>query len=82
MVKTKKWICTVCGFVYEGDNPPDKCPQCGDPAEKFKELVEDENALNFVTEHTIGVAKDTDDEMRKDLNTHFMVFKKINCWWF
>ena len=39
MVKTKKWICTVCGFVYEGANPPAKCPQCGAPAEKFKELV-------------------------------------------
>ena len=72
MVKTKKWICSVCGFVYEGANPPAKCPQCGVSAEKFKELVEDDSALNFVTEHTIGVAKDTDDEMRKDLNTHFM----------
>ena len=72
MVKTKKWICTVCGFVYEGANPPAQCPQCKAPAEKFKELVEDENALTFVTEHVIGVAKDCDDEMKKDLNTHFM----------
>ena len=72
MVKTKKWICTVCGFVYEGANPPAQCPQCKVPAEKFKELVEDESALTFVTEHVIGVAKDCDDEMKKDLNTHFM----------
>ena len=72
MIKTKKWICTVCGFVYEGANPPAQCPQCKAPAEKFKELVEDENALTFVTEHVIGVAKDCDDEMKKDLNTHFM----------
>ncbi len=71
MVKTKKWICTVCGYVHEGATPPERCPQCGAPAEKFKELVE-EDTLNFVTEHVIGVAKDCDDEMKKDLNAHFM----------
>ncbi|RGV68308.1 rubredoxin-like domain-containing protein, partial [Enterocloster aldenensis] len=25
----KKWVCTVCGYVYEGENAPEKCPQCG-----------------------------------------------------
>ena len=25
----KKWVCTVCGYVWEGENPPEKCPQCG-----------------------------------------------------
>ena len=29
----KKWICTVCGYVHEGEQPPEKCPQCGVPAE-------------------------------------------------
>ncbi len=67
----KKFICTVCGYVHEGDEAPEKCPVCGVPASKFKELVEDE-ALQFVTVHEIGVAKDTDDEMKKDLNAHFM----------
>ena len=67
----KKFICTVCGYVHEGDSAPEKCPACGVPASKFKELVEDE-ALQFVTVHEIGVAKDTDDEMKKDLNAHFM----------
>lgn len=66
----KKWICSVCGYVHEGPNPPATCPQCKQPAEKFKEMVEDE--LTFVTEHVIGVAKDTDAEMKKDLNAHFM----------
>ena len=33
----KKWVCTVCGYVHEGDTPPEKCPTCGVPAEKFKE---------------------------------------------
>ena len=68
----KKFICTVCGYVHEGDSAPEKCPQCGVPASKFKELVEDSNALAFVTEHEIGVAKGCDDEMIKDLNAHFM----------
>ena len=67
----KKFICTVCGYVHEGDEAPAKCPQCGVPASKFTELKEDE-VLQFVTEHVIGIAKDTDDEMKKDLNAHFM----------
>lgn len=68
---SKKFICTVCGYVHEGDAAPEKCPQCGVPASKFKEL--DETALlQFVTEHVIGIAKDTDDQMRADLNAHFM----------
>ena len=67
----KEWICTVCGYVAEGENPPAKCPQCGAPASKFKELNKEE-LLQFVTEHEIGVAKGTGDEMIKDLNTHFM----------
>jgi len=67
----KKFICTVCGYVHEGDEAPEKCPQCGVPASKFKELIES-GGLSFVTEHEIGVAKGCDDEMIKDLNAHFM----------
>ncbi|MBO5242900.1 MAG: NADH peroxidase [Muribaculaceae bacterium] len=66
----KKFICTVCGYVHEGDSAPEKCPQCGVPASKFKELDESA-ALKFVTEHEIGVAKGTDEEMIKDLTAHF-----------
>ena len=66
----KKFICVVCGYVHEGDEAPEKCPLCGAPKSKFKEV--DESAeLNFVTEHEIGVAKGCDDEMIKDLNAHF-----------
>lgn len=68
---SKKFICTVCGYVHEGDSAPEKCPQCGVPASKFKELDE-AAALSFVTEHEIGVAKGSDEEMIKDLNAHFM----------
>lgn len=66
----KKFICTVCGYVYEGEHAPEKCPMCGVPASKFKELKED-GAMQFVAEHEVGVAKGCDDEMIKDLNAHF-----------
>ena len=66
-----KFICTVCGYVHEGDTAPEKCPQCKVPANKFKTLEEGEK-LTFVTEHEIGVAKGCDDEMIADLNAHFM----------
>lgn len=66
----KKFICTVCGYVYEGEHAPEKCPMCGVPASKFKELKED-GAMQFVAEHEVGVAKGCEDEMIKDLNAHF-----------
>ena len=67
----KKFICTVCGYVHEGETAPEKCPQCQQPANKFKE-VEVGEKLNFVTEHVVGVAKGCDEQMIKDLNAHFM----------
>ena len=65
-----KFICTVCGYVHEGDSAPERCPQCKVPASKFKKLDEDAT-LNFATEHEIGVAKGCDEEMITDLNAHF-----------
>ena len=53
----KKWVCTVCGYVYEGENPPEKCPQCGVPASKFKEQAADETS--WACEHEVGVAQGT-----------------------
>ncbi len=66
-----KFICTVCGYVHEGDAAPEKCPQCKVPANKFK-AMEESDKLTFVTEHEIGVAKGCDEEMIGDLNAHFM----------
>ena len=34
----KKFICTVCGYIHEGDAAPEKCPLCKVPANKFKEM--------------------------------------------
>lgn len=48
----KKFICTVCGHVYEGDAAPERCPLCKAPASKFKEMtVEDEP--EFATVHDL-----------------------------
>ena len=56
-----KYVCSVCGYVHEGDTPPEACPVCGVPAEKFNKM--EEGGLNFVCEHEIGVgAKGTIDE--------------------
>ena len=37
----KKWICTVCGYVHEGDEAPEQCPVCKQPKEKFKMMEEE-----------------------------------------
>ncbi|MBP5364716.1 MAG: NADH peroxidase [Bacteroidales bacterium] len=65
-----KFICSVCGYVYEGDEAPAKCPQCGVPGSKFNKLDESKG-LEFVSQHELGVAKGCDDEMIKDLKAHF-----------
>jgi len=33
----KTWVCSLCGYIHEGDIPPEECPICGVPAEKFEE---------------------------------------------
>lgn len=35
---SKTWRCTVCGFEYQGDEPPETCPLCGMPADAFEEV--------------------------------------------
>lgn len=37
----KKWQCSVCGYIHEGPEPPEKCPVCGADKSKFVELVEE-----------------------------------------
>ena len=68
----KKFICTVCGYVHEGTDAPDFCPQCKQPKSKFKLMEESEGALQFADEHRLGVAKGVDAEVWDGLNAHFM----------
>ena len=65
-----KYVCSVCGYVHEGDNLPDdyKCPLCKAPATKFNKVVED---APFADEHRIGVAKGLDEQVIKDLRMNF-----------
>ncbi len=39
------WKCKVCGFVFEGPEPPEKCPKCGAPKDQFVKLSEEEEKL-------------------------------------
>ena len=65
----KKFICPVCGYVHEGDVPPEKCPICGVPGAKFK--VEEGTELNWASEHVLGIAKDVDPEILAGLRSNF-----------
>ena len=65
-----KFICPVCGYVYEGDAAPEQCPVCKVPGSKFQELKED-GSFEFATQHHNGDGKVDDAEMIKDLNAHW-----------
>lgn len=41
VTKMAKWKCTVCGYIHEGDTPPETCPVCKQPKEKFVKLEEE-----------------------------------------
>ncbi|MDR2502329.1 MAG: NADH peroxidase [Oscillospiraceae bacterium] len=64
----KKWICTVCGYVHEGDAPPDSCPVCKVPAEKFKAQ---EAGLVWAAEHVVGVAQGAPEDILEGLRANF-----------
>ena len=65
----KKFVCTVCGYIYEGEEAPEKCPQCGAPKEKFVEKSDDK--LEWADEHKVGVAKGVDEEVLEGLKANF-----------
>ena len=66
----KKFVCTICGYVHEGDSAPDACPLCKAPADKFIEQSADK--LNWADEHRIGVAAGVDAEILEGLKMNFM----------
>ncbi|HCC07481.1 MAG TPA: reverse rubrerythrin [Clostridiales bacterium] len=67
----KKFICTVCGYIHEGDMAPDVCPQCKAAKEKFEEKI-DTGIIEFVDEHKVGIAKGLDERIVEGLRANFM----------
>jgi rubrerythrin len=65
-----KYVCTVCGYGYEGDVPPERCPQCRASRDKFTEKKE--AALDWADGHVVGVAKGVDPEIIEGLRANFM----------
>ena len=63
-----KYVCQVCGYVHEGDNPPEKCPQCGAPASKF---TAQEGEKSWAAEHVVGVAQGSSEDIMEDLRANF-----------
>ena len=64
----KKFVCTVCGYVYEGEAAPEFCPVCKAPKEKFAEQSGD---MTWAAEHVVGVAKGVDPEIIQGLRENF-----------
>ena len=64
----KKWVCSVCGYVHEGDTPPANCPVCKAPAEKF---YEQKGEMVRAAEHVVGVAQGAPEDIIADLRSNF-----------
>ena len=63
-----KWVCNVCGYVYEGENAPEVCPICKASADKFTKQAE---GMSWAAEHVVGVAKGVSEDILADLRANF-----------
>ncbi len=63
-----KFVCSVCGYVHEGTEAPEKCPQCKAPKEKF---VAQAGELSWAAEHVVGVAQGVPQDIIDDLRMNF-----------
>ena len=64
----KKYVCQVCGYVHEGNEAPENCPQCKAPASKFTEQSAERT---WAAEHVVGVAQGSPDHIMEDLRANF-----------
>ena len=64
----KKYVCSVCGYVHEGDAPPETCPQCKVPASKF---VLQQEGMTWAAEHVLGVAQGVPEDIIEGLRANF-----------
>ena len=63
-----KFVCSVCGYVHEGDSAPEVCPICKAPADKF--IAQKDDGV-WAAEHVVGVAKGVPEDILKDLRANF-----------
>jgi rubrerythrin/NAD-dependent dihydropyrimidine dehydrogenase PreA subunit len=74
----KKWVCTVCGYVHEGEEAPEQCPVCKQPKEKFK-LMEEEKKNPYAgtqTEKNLEAAFAGESQARNKYTYFASVAKK------
>ena len=64
----KKFVCSVCGYVHEGDSAPAECPICHAPASKF---VEQSDEKSWAAEHVVGIAQGVDNRIIEGLRENF-----------
>ena len=64
----KKFVCSVCGYVYEGEAAPEFCPVCKAPASKF---IEQSAEMSWAAEHVVGVANGAPEDIIADLRANF-----------
>ena len=64
----KKFVCTVCGYVHEGDQAPEVCPICKAGADKFEEQS---GEMTWAAEHVLGVAQGASEDIMADLRANF-----------
>jgi len=65
----KKYVCAICGYVHEGPEAPEFCPQCKAPASKFNE--QQTGTTTWADEHVVGVAQGVDMEIIEGLRANF-----------
>ena len=63
-----KYVCSVCGYVHEGDSAPAQCPVCKAPASKFTAMNDE---LSWAAEHVVGVAEGSPEDIMADLRANF-----------
>ena len=63
-----KYVCSVCGYVHEGPEAPNQCPQCKAPKEKF---VAQGGDMTWAAEHVVGVAQGVRQDIIDDLRANF-----------
>ena len=71
----KKFVCTVCGYVHEGDAAPERCPLCKVAGSKF--LVQSEEKT-WATEHIIGVGRQFPENVPAEVQEEIIAGLKAN----